>query len=470
MNYSNYQTRRVAFRFLIILGVSVVLVVIMAKFNVAKLFNDVFITSPQTQNNPFQKTNTSTTQSQTKKIEVADLSQEQIKVYAKTNSCYLPLVKDSSLYAPGGKVGYSWEELFNDLLPEDNPYRNRYIVGDFMVLDEKDEPRLLEEVNPKLDLLFDFKQYDNTFFKLMDLAENGSKETNEFHTYVSIHHAKDSLSIMNFYNKVWKYKTPPLKRSFTRLGNNVYAAGQRVCFCEAKKDTLLLIAQFGTSAKSFTPIIGRDSMGREFTKGMALALPIGNNRPYYGSLYRITSKNWETERRYEELDVLHDAKLGGGNQRITFFKSRAELPNFLLMTPTKEFPHAMPQNGLHEVALRELSRGMLGTANSIGCIRLSDFGSKFSRWWVPQNSKFFILYDETRYHKVLPLDQIKEDLPFKTLAEGNAFRRWLIQTYPLKAKQLEIDPSGQHDNGFILDAYYLYGEIYEDYKLIQKTM
>ena len=158
---------------------------------------------------------------------------------------------------------------------------------------------------------------------------------------------------------------------------------------------------------------------------------------------------------------MHDKKLGGGNKRVTYYQGRAQLPNFLLMEPTQDYPKAMHQNGIHEVALRELSRGMLGTANSIGCIRLSDFGSKFTRWWVPQDAHFFVLYTKDRYHKKLSLESIKDQLPFKNEKEGNLFREWLHENKPLKAKQMDIDIEGSYDNGFILDAYNLYGQQYE---------
>ena len=131
------------------------------------------------------------------------------------------------------------------------------------------------------------------------------------------------------------------------------------------------------------------------------------------------------------------------------------------MEPTKDYQRAMRLNGIHEVALRELSRGMLGTANSIGCIRLSDFGSKFARWWVPQAARFFVLYTKDRYHKELSLESIEGQLPFKNEKEGNLFREWLHQNKPLKAEQLDIDFEGSYDNGFILDAYNLYGAEYE---------
>ncbi|MFM7080234.1 MAG: hypothetical protein ACKOYC_10650, partial [Bacteroidota bacterium] len=69
-----------------------------------------------------------------KRTKVVELSQETISEYAKTNACYLPLLKDSTLYEQGRQIGFSYDELFNSKLPIDNPYRNRYLVGDFNVL------------------------------------------------------------------------------------------------------------------------------------------------------------------------------------------------------------------------------------------------------------------------------------------------------------------------------------------------
>jgi hypothetical protein len=135
------------------------------------------------------------------------------------------------------------------------------------------------------------------------------------------------------------------------------------------------------------------------------------------------------------------------------------------MSPGAGNPNAMRQNGIHEVALRELSRGMLGSPNSIGCIRVSDFGSKFLRWWTPQDANFFILYEEDKYHYAVEKKDILGYLPFQSKAEGDAFRKWLNETKPNRAQQLEVGLSGSHNNGYILDAYNLYGAEYEKTKI-----
>ena len=62
------------------------------------------------------------------------------------------------------------------------------------------------------------------------------------------------------------------------------------------------------------------------------------------------------------------------------------------MQPTSFYPEAMKDNGIHEVSLRQMPRNMLGTCNSIGCIRVSDYMAKYLRWWVPQDCHFYVAY------------------------------------------------------------------------------
>jgi hypothetical protein len=395
---------------------------------------------------------------------ISELTQEQIRSYAKINSCYLPLLNDSTLYPDNIRSYFSWNELLNDSLAKDNPYRNRYLVGDFMALDENLQNLGIEEINPDLSNLLDFEKYNQELFSLMDAAVDSKDSETALFAYIKKNYPEDSEVLTNFYSKIWQFKTPALNKKFAVINNKAFALGQKLCLCEAKQDTLLLISRFSTSAKSLIPSEKKDETGKVLSTSYVRSLPIGKTRSYYGAQYLITSKNWETARKYENLDKFHDEKLGGGNNRVTFFKTGAQLPNFLLMTPGKDYPKAMRQNGIHEVALSGLSMGMLGSANSIGCIRVTDFGSKFVRWWVPQNAKFFILYAENRYFSELPIESLEDYLPFKNEEEGNAFRKWLIETKPLKASQLEIDLTGKFDNGHILEAYNLYGKEYEAYQ------
>jgi hypothetical protein len=49
--------------------------------------------------------------------------------------------------------------------------------------------------------------------------------------------------------------------------------------------------------------------------------------------------------------------------------------------------------------------------------------------------------------------------PFKTVAEGNAFRGWVNKTYPAYAKSIKLDPTGTL-NSFVQTAWDKYGNDY----------
>jgi len=396
------------------------------------------------------------------KLLVTELSQEQIKEYSNRNACYLPLLADSSLYEDGKQVGFLWDELFNEKLDSNNIYRNRYLVGDFNVLNPDSSNRGVEEVNPRLRLMIDFHHLDSTLFSLMDSAVYNEDKRGEMETKLRQMDPEKAELHINFFNKVWKYKTPPIVRKYGVAGSKVYAAGQHLCMCEAKEDTLLLVGRFAISGKRQSPSVRVLPDGRQ-ARSMHESLPLGAKRKYYAGRYYISSKNWETQRKYESLDIAHDNSVGGGNRQVTFYQGKTQLPNFLLMDPTPQYPDAMTSNGIHEVALSELSRGMLGSPNSIGCIRVTDFGSKFLRWWTPQNCNFFILYSNDRY--VMKLDSINADdlYPFKTKEDGDRFRKWINAYMPEKAKALDIDEEGDHKNGYVIDAYTVYRKEYENF-------
>ncbi|MFM9052006.1 MAG: hypothetical protein ACKOKF_06780 [Bacteroidota bacterium] len=396
------------------------------------------------------------------KTDLRAISQEKVLEYAQRNPCYLPMLADTSLYESGCQVGFTFQELFNEKLPADHPYRNRYIVGDFNVLNADSSNRGVQEIDPLLSAMIDFKDISDTLLQLFDGAIVNDSSRSQLDTLVHALYPDRADLFMNFFDKVWKYKTPPIVRKYGVAGSSVYAAGQHVCMCEAYEDTLLLVGKFAISGKRQSFSVRTLPDGRT-VRTLHESLPINSRRSYYGGRYRISSKNWETQRRYELLDIKHDSLLGGGNNQVTYFQGKAQLPNFLLMHPVADYPEAMTSNGIHEVALAELSRGMLGSPNSIGCVRVTDFGSKFLRWWTPQNCNFFILYDDDRY--VWKLDSIDAEslYPFKTKEEGDRFRRWINEQMPEMAKSLDIDPEGDHKNGFVIDAYTAYKKEYEDY-------
>ena len=73
----------------------------------------------------------------------------------------------------------------------------------------------------------------------------------------------------------------------------------------------------------------------------------------------ISSKNNSTaEKMLESIkpdldkeDKIRDSITGGGNSRVTYFDGKSQLPNFLLMDPSSEYPGAMKMNGIHEGSL-----------------------------------------------------------------------------------------------------------------------
>lgn len=385
-----------------------------------------------------------------KRRPVRELSQEVLRTIAKTNPCYLPLVSDSTLYERGKRVGFGYDDLFNSRLPDRHAYRSRYLVGDFNVLDEFGHARGVEEVYPKLGWLSEFQRLDSTLLDLLERAGSDASLAGDVIRRLENSGLPGVEMVINFFNKVWRYRTPPLARKFGISGNDVYAAGQRLCMCEALEDTLMFLGQFAVSGKRQSPGGGK----------MHESLPTGTRRHYYGGKYYISSKNWERERKYESLDIARDEEVGGGNNQVTFYKGRAELPNFMLLEPAEEYPSAMTSNGIHEVALSELSRGMLGAPNSIGCIRVTDFGSKFLRWWTPQDCSMFILYSDDRYVRKMD-DLNSSDLrPFKNQAEGDRFRYWINAFLPDQARYMEVDQEGDYLSEYLIDAYIAHREAY----------
>ena len=398
-----------------------------------------------------------------KPISIKDLTLKQLWSYYLINPCYLPLLKDSSLWEKGTRVGFDYDDLFNDSLPINNKYRNRYLVGDFNVLDLNLKNKQVQEIYPPLNTLKDFDGVPKDIVTKMDTTLYNSPR---YYDLIKEMRArmKDSAEIyINFLEKVWQYRMVPIKREFSVEKSDLFAAGQSLILCEACKDTLIMLSKFSVSSKRQDIALKINQKG-EKVKSYFEYLPYGKRRKYYAGLNRITSKNWETERKYEKLDIQRDVEVGGGNNRVTFYDGKAQLPNFLLIKPSKEYKNAMNGNGIHEVSLRTLARGMLGTANSIGCIRVSDFGSKFLRWWVPQNCNFFISFDDKRYHKKIDIKgDIIDYLPFKNQEQGDRFRKWINKYKPNIARLLEIKETGDYRNGFIIDAYYYHEKDYNSY-------
>ena len=394
---------------------------------------------------------------------IKSLSLEDLWAYYLINPCYLPLIADSALWEKGKHIGFNYSDLFNDSLPLDHKYRNRYLVGDFNVLDPYGNRNDLQEVYPNLVNVHEFDSLPRELVARMDTIPYGSAAYDSLLHDIRIILPKDSEEIINFLEKVWQYKMLAISREYSIYWSSLFSAGQYIVMCEACEDTLIMVGKFATSAKRLTIQHRYDADGNKL-EVYTSHLPIGRSRFYYAGLNTINSKHWEFARSYGYYDQKRDKELGGGFSHVVRYRDKVELPNFQTIVPSPDYPDAMTGNGMHEVALSDVARGMLGTANSLGCLRLSDFGAKFLRWWVPQDCKLFIAYNDTLYDSPIQYEgEIENYLPFKNEEEGDAFRKWINKYHPYYANILEIDEEGSYRNGYIIDGYYYFKEEYETY-------
>lgn len=401
---------------------------------------------------------------------IASLSLEELWSYYLINPCYLPLIKDSALWEPGKNIGFDYADLFNDSLPFDHNYRNRYLVGDFNVIDRNGNSNPLQEIYPHIKNLLEFNSTPINILRRLDSLKYGTKAYDSVLLEIDTVMSAESASIFkNFLLKVWSYKMLPISRDYSFYWSSLFSAGQYVVLCEACEDTLVMIGKFATSAKRLN-IGHRTNEAELISEYYYTDLPIGRYRNYYAGLNTISSKHWEYGRFYNQLDKQRDEELGGGHNRIVMYRNKVELSNFMLLVPHPDYPKAMKNNGIHEVALSDVARGMLGTANSVGCLRVSDFAAKFIRWWTPQDCKLFIAYNDTCYDNQINYEgNILDYLPFKNEEEGLAFRKWINTFYPFYAKILEIDEEGSYRNGYVIDGYYHFKDEYDKY-LIGKSL
>jgi len=58
----------------------------------------------------------------------------------------------------------------------------------------------------------------------------------------------------------------------------------------------------------------------------------------------------------------------------------------------------------------------------------------------------------------------KRKSPFKNKEEGDKFRKWVNDTYPKEAKEMDLDVSGSHTNSYIMRAWKKFGDPYKKSK------
>ena len=317
------------------------------------------------------------------------------------NPCYYPLYVNID-YRNNRHVEY--HELFNDSLAEHPFFGGRYVMGEFNTIMADGSSKGVKEHLPN-------SQEIDEFFEAMNFAASHGIVPDSLWTMDekifadlllneadSVVIFKSYILMQNYYQQVAKYQKQIVETQYNYIWRYQYHTGQHLCMCEAKEDTIYMIARFATSAKAWT-------------KPMNRHLPVGLSRSYYAPINTLASRNWEWGRRYGELERARDKEMKGGSAHVTIYEGAIQLPNFMRIDPIPAYKDAMWQNGIHTQALPYLVGGMLGTPNSMGCLRVTDYASRFVRWWVPTHAKLFIYYTDDNYFKVEQLDYTPEKKP-----------------------------------------------------------
>jgi len=383
-----------------------------------------------------------------KKVQESKLDIDSILII---NPCYTPIYKNIDYT---NNTSFELSQLYNTEISPLNPYRNRYIIGDLNTVNKIGESRGVIESHFDIqnswefNSLFDFaKKHQIHQDSILLLTPEKIRKLDSERQKILIHQL---LLFQNYYRTVGKYQDEEMIKKYSVYQGYRYT-GQQLCFCEIANDTILLVSKHVTSSMGKSRTGTLDSTTNKKAYKYFAAFPLGKSRKYYAPHNRIIARNWERDRKYTSYDAFRDSLTGGGNSKVTHFDGKVQLPNFLLIKPDSKYPKAMHQNGIHEGSLSNMSQCMLGTPQSLGCFRTTDYGSKFSRWWIPNNANFFIFFDEKRYtNKKISKENINGlVLPFKNDNEGNLFRSWINKKYPKYAKSIDLEEVGPCSNCFI---------------------
>lgn len=262
--------------------------------------------------------------------------------------------------------------------------RNRYVVADFNSADENGVCRGVQEHFSRVDDLSEFPQLRKIAAArdtdLITLAKENpqvilaSLEKPEEAGALAI----EIEDIKNYVEQVHKYKTDPINKTGVFNG---YCVGQTLNYCEVVDGKPKLVYRFVTSSSRW------------------IQKP---NNNYYAPINFIAKRNWSSDRRYTPADAKRDERMGGGTQHIAMFENGGrpiEMPNFLHFLPANGYKGERA-NGIHQIAGGLNSGGTFGSPVSLGCVRLSRYAAKLSRWWTPQNAKFFIYLTDSGYRNL----------------------------------------------------------------------
>jgi hypothetical protein len=305
----------------------------------------------------------------------------------KDNPCYAPLIlKMDRIF----DKSYSWDDLFNESFSKSDYKSKRFIVGDFNTVDESGNCEGCSESFPNILELPELKYFLEACKKeKIDLIND-----NQIIEWLKNRSISDKKR-MTYMFDIWRnlrdhveaYRTNPLvKDSIIDVNGVKYCIGQRMCLCEIQGDTLVKVAQFVTSSKNS---LTSQHNQHDFD---------GQPR-YYAPMNRLSTRYWDSRIKYDSLDIKHDKEMGFGSQTTILYKGKVRLPNFMHITPDNAYPGAKGfVNGIHEFAVGGTGPAKyMGSPVSLGCVRLHNYTSKFTRWWTPHNAKMFIYYEDKRY-------------------------------------------------------------------------
>jgi hypothetical protein len=293
--------------------------------------------------------------------------------------CRIPfdILKDS-------KTGdhFSLSAALNENAELPDNLRRRYIVADLNSA-ENGICRGVQEYFSSLDDLSEFP-----LLRTIAASRNADLASLAKETVESLLHSgmtrgdAESLGVelddlKNYLEQVDRYRTNPVTKA--RVFNG-YCVGQTLNFCEIADGQPRLVYRFVTSSSKWRP----------------------QPNQYYAPINFISSRSWSSDRRYTPADARRDARMGGGNARITMFENGGnpiEMPNFMHFLPLPGY-QGERANGIHQIAGGLDSGGTFGAPVSLGCIRLSKYQANLARWWTPRQAKFFVYFDPDQYRNL----------------------------------------------------------------------
>ncbi len=310
----------------------------------------------------------------------------------KNNPCYTPILENIDRIH---NKHYTYNELFNSSFSKNSYLGWRYIVADFNTTDENGNCKGCTDEQAKNNSLEEFKELLE-YWAEMKISPTTEEIISTWYNSLSVNEKQiwgdQFYTYLNYLQRVDHFRTEPLVREpIVQIGDKKYCIGQRMCLCEIKNDTLIMVAQFVTSSKNAA-------------KSQSNQHDYDGQPRYYGPKCKITSRYWDHQFAYDSLDQKRDKLLGFASKHVITYKGRVPLPNFMHITPDDEFPGAKGYvNGIHEFAVGGKKPGLyMGTPISLGCVRLHDYPSKFVRWWTPKNANFFTCYENSRYVQIAP--------------------------------------------------------------------